>query len=155
MFSFLLDLPCLIFKHNHLLNSCYVKKIIKSNDEIFRVWFKSWLVSYVPTLVPRPKWFETNRHIAVGDVVLFSKSDKEFEHLYQYGMVTSVRASSDGLIRSVEITYQNHSENVKRVTTRGVRELIVIHPVEQLGISKELHDLATKSNSINTCNCLT
>ena len=130
-----------------------VKKIIKSNDEIFRIWFKTWLVSYVPTLVPRPKWFETNRHIAIGDVVLFSKSEKEFEHLYQYGIVTALNTSNDGLIRSVEVTYQNHTENVKRVTTRGVRELIVIHPVEQLGISTELYNLAAESSHVHTCHC--
>ena len=130
-----------------------VKKIIKSNDEIFRIWFKSCLVSYVPTLVPRPKWFETNRHIAVGDVVLFSKSDKEFEHLYQYGLVTTLHTSNDGLVRSVEVTYQNHTENVKRVTTRGVRELIVIHPVDQVDISTELHNLATENCHVHTCQC--
>ena len=135
-----------------LILSGDIKKIIQSNNEIFRVWFKSWLISYVPTLVPRPKWFETGRHIALGDVVLFSKSDKEFEHLYQFGIVTKLHTSGDGLIRSVDISYQNHSENVKRITTRGVRELTVIHPVEQLGISKELHDLSNKSSNLS-CYC--
>ena len=43
-----------------LILSGDVKKIVQSNDDIFRAWFKSWLVSYVPTLVPQPKWFETN-----------------------------------------------------------------------------------------------
>ena len=136
-----------------LILSGDVKKIIQSNDEIFRVWFRSWLISYVPSLVPRPKWFDNSRHIAVGDVVLFSKSDKEFENLYQYGIVTTLYTSNDGLIRSVDVTYQNHTENVKRVTKRGVRELVVIHPVEELGISKELHDLATRNNSAHVCHC--
>ena len=130
-----------------------VKKIIQSNDEIFRVWFRSWLISYVPSLVPRPKWFDNSRHVAVGDVVLFSKSDKEFEHLYQYGMVTKLHISKDGLIRSVDVSYQNHTESVKRVMKRGVRELVVIHPVEELGISKELYDLATTDDDKCMCHC--
>lgn len=83
-----------------------------------------------------------NQHIAVGDIGRFSKSDKEFEHLYQYGMVSKLLETRDGLVRKVEITYQNSSEVTKRVTTRGVRELVVIHPVDELGISRELFDLA-------------
>ena len=34
------------------------KKIIETNSEIFKVWFKSWLVSYVPSLIDKPKWFK-------------------------------------------------------------------------------------------------
>ncbi len=119
-----------------------VKKIISTNEEIFKAWFDSWLLSYVPTLVPQPKWFVTNRNVSIGDVVVFTKSEKEFENVYQFGMVVSVHPSKDGLIRSVDIEYQNHNENIKRQTKRGVREVVVIHPVGELGISRELYDLA-------------
>ena len=131
-----------------------VKKIVQTNKEIFDVWFRSWLVSYVPTLVPQPKWFETNRSISVGDVVLFSKSDKEFENVYQYGLVKKTHVSKDGLIRSVDVEYQNSNEGTKRSTKRGVRELIVIHPFDELGLSKELFDLAAETElEIETCFC--
>ena len=50
--------------------------------------------------------------------------------------------SKNGLIRTVEVEYQNPGEDTRRKTKRGVRELIVIHPVDELGISKELYDLA-------------
>ena len=120
-----------------------IKKIVQSNEEIFKVWFKSWLISYVPTLVPQPKWFETSRNISVGDIVLISKSDKDFEHLYQYGIVSALHESKDNIVRFVDVSYQNHNENVKRVTKRGVRELVVIHPVDELGLSRELHDIAS------------
>ena len=33
------------------------KRIIKTNAKIFKAWFNAWLVSYVPTLIERPKWF--------------------------------------------------------------------------------------------------
>ena len=136
------DWKILTYSPQIVLLSQDVKKIIQQNSEIFQVWFKSWLVSYVPTLVDRPKWFETNSHISVGDIVLFLKSEKEFEHLYQYGMVSKLFPSKDGLIRSVEIRYQNHAENTERVTTRGIRELVVIHYVDEIGISQELYELA-------------
>ena len=118
------------------------RKIVQSNKDIYESWFREWLVSYVPTLVRQPKWFETGRSIRVGDVVLFTKSDKEFEKTYQYGLVLTTFESKDGLIRVVEVQYQNYNENIKRTTKRGVRELIVIHPIDELGIQAELDSFA-------------
>ena len=125
-----------------LVLSSDVKKIVQMNNDIFSVWFNSWLISYVPTLMESPKWFKNDRNLAEGDVVLFSKSDKEFENLYQYGIVTSVFFSKDGRIRKVEIEYVNSSETVRRKTIRGCRDVIVVHPIEELGLSKELSNLA-------------
>ena len=124
-----------------LILSDDVKRIIEANENIFKTWFQGWLVSYVPTLVNRPKWFENDRNLSEGDIVLFLKSEKEFQNIYQYGLVKSVNVSKDGLIRTAEIEFQNHSENVKRTTTRGVREIVVIHPVDEIGMNKELTDL--------------
>ena len=123
-----------------------VKKIVETNSEIFKAWFKSWLVSYVPTLMDAPKWFRNDRDVAEGDVVLFSKSEKEFEDLYQYGIVKMVTHGKDGKIRKVEVEYQNPTEDCKRSTVRGVRDLIIVHPVDELGLSKELFDLAITSD---------
>ena len=49
------------------------KRIIETNLRIFKAWFHSWLVSYVPTLIERPKWHEDDKEIVVGDVILFLK----------------------------------------------------------------------------------
>ena len=122
--------------------SCDLRRIVESNREVFDCWFREWLVSYVPSMILQPKWFETERSVRVGDVVLFRKSDKEFDNTYQYGIVDSVVESTDGLVRVVEVEYQNFSENTKRTTKRGVRELIVIHPVEELSIQEELDEFA-------------
>ena len=75
-------------------------------------------------------------------MVLFSKSDKEFENVYQYGIVVTTFEGKDGLIRVVEVQYHNFNERVKRNTKRCVRELIVVHPVDELGIQAELDDFA-------------
>ena len=117
------------------------KRIIRSNNELFTTWFRSWLISYVPTLMPQPKWFNSSADLQVGDVILFLKSDKEFERLYQYGMIQKLKHSKDGLVREVVIEYQNNNESVKRSTTRGVREIVVIHPADELGIVRELNNL--------------
>ena len=119
-----------------------LRRIIESNNTVYEVWFKEWLTSYVPLLIEKPKWFSTARNMSVGDVVLFLKSEQEFDLQYQYGIVVTILESRDGIIRSVKVEYQNHKENTKRQTKRGVRELIVIHQIDEIGISKELHDLA-------------
>ena len=119
-------------------------KIIQQNGEIFEVWFRAWLTSCVPNLMIHPKWFRSDIDPQVGDVILFLKSDKEFEKLYQYGIICDTKRSRDGKIRQVDIEYQNHSEGVKRRTTRGTREIVVIHPYDELGLIRELNILATQ-----------
>ena len=119
-----------------------LRRIVASNNDIYRSWFQEWLISHVPSLIDQPKWFVSDRSIAIGDVVLFLKSERQFDLQYQYGLVVKTYESKDGLIRSVEVEYQNPGESVKRRTNRGVRDLVVIHQVDEVGISKELHDLA-------------
>ena len=118
------------------------RRIVESNNDIFQAWFKEWLISYVPTLIEKPKWFTTERNISEGDVVLFLKSEQEFDRQYQYGIVVATIVGRDGLVRVAEIKYQNYGENAKRTTKRGVRDLVVVHPIDEIGITKELHELA-------------
>ena len=108
------------------------KRVIETNSKIFKAWFHSWLVSYVPTLVERPKWYENDQEISVGDVILFLKSEQEFDLQYQYGIVISVNKGRDGYVRTIDVEYQNHNENIKRKTVRGVRDIVVIHRVDEL-----------------------
>ena len=56
-------------------------------------------------------------------------------------MITGLKMSRDGKISEVEVEYNNHTENVKRHTNRGVREIVVIHPVNELGIMHEINAL--------------
>ena len=48
----------------------------------------------------------------------------------------------DGHIRVVEMEYQNHNEGVKRYTTRGVKYIVIINPVDEPGINTELAEMA-------------
>ena len=100
----------------------------------------------MPTLIERPIWHKTELHIAVGDVVLFLKSEKEFDLQYQYGMVSKVYEGRDSIIRKVDVEYQNDNEGIKRSTQRGVRDLVIIHSVEELDIYKTLHEMFESSD---------
>ena len=78
------------------------KRIVETNQLVYDTWFQSWLKSHVPSLMGRPKWLTSDENIRVGDVILFLKSDKEFERDYQYGMINAITLGKDGCIRVVE-----------------------------------------------------
>ena len=118
-------------------------KVFAENTMIFNAWFETWLISHVPKLMHQPKWFQTEYHIKIGDIVLFLKKEGLLNSTYQYGMVSGVEESRDGKIRTVTLKYRNHNEGVNRETRRAVRQLIVIHKVDELNIIQELGKVAT------------
>ena len=114
-------------------------RILKMNSDVFNVWWETWLVSALPKLVPKPKWYKNDEHLKVGDIVLFNKVvGSLIAGAYQYGVVEEVHMSADGHIRSVTIRYRNSTEAVNRTTTRAVRSLVVIHRIDELDIMEEL-----------------
>jgi len=118
-------------------------KIISDNVRIFNTWFENWLLCYVPKLMHKPKWFNSDRDTKPGDVVLFLKHDKIIENTYKYGIVKGVQIGNDQRIRSVTIRYRNNNENFDRETNRAVRHLVMIHPVDELNLVEELGKIAT------------
>ena len=117
------------------------QNLIDQNAVIFKAWFNAWLIGYVPQLIERPKWHTNDRELNIGDIVLFLKSEKEFDEQYQYGMVCAVHPGKEGHIRRVDVKYRNSSEETTRTTQRGVRDLVVISPVDELDIYERLYKL--------------
>ena len=111
----------------------------------------------MPELIKLTKWFKSDEKLKTGDVVLFLKSDKIFDTQYQYGLVKDTSESRDGNVRKAEIEYQNHTEKCKRTTTRGVRELVIIHRFEEVSIEKMLYEAKQKHSNSNSaahvCDC--
>ena len=108
-----------------------------------------------PRAVDRAKWFDSDDDVKVSDVVLFLKKDKEYAGNYQYGIVKELEVSKDDKVRKVVVEYVNSNEDVRRQTRRSVRELVVIHPLDELGIVRELGEIATwvdmKRNVSSSC----
>ena len=119
------------------------EKFLFTNEKLFNTWFECWLISYVPKLMHHPKWFQTDRDVKVGDVILFSKKENQLSSTYQYGMISDLPRSSDDKIRKATVRYRNSTEAVDRFTNRAVRQLIVIHPVDELNMMEELGQIAT------------
>ena len=91
-------------------------RIMKQNNKIHQFWFENWLISHVSKLMFQPKWFQTSRDVKVGDIVLFLKHDSLLSKTYKYGMITNIEYGKDGILRRVDVKYQNANENVNRST---------------------------------------
>ena len=71
-------------------------------------------------------------------------------------MINSVEIGRDGKIRTVVVKYRNHNENIDRETRRAVRQLVVIHQVDELNILVELGNVATIADmkrKVKECEC--
>ena len=124
-----------------------LQRVIDENNRIFRTWFDVWLVSHVPKLMDQPKWFKTDRDIKICDIVLMLKQEDDFRCTYQYGMIHELEKDKDDIIRKVQVKYRNSTENHDRFTWRSVRNLVIIHPVNELSIMEEL------AKSAHCCSC--
>ena len=126
------------------------QKILKENKEIFTTWFETCLTSHLPKLLQQPKWLRTEKYIKICDIALFLKQEGSvISSNYQYGMIHEIIQSKDGIIRKAVVKYRNDTENTDRFTTRTVRELVMIHPIDELNLIEELSQISmkTKSNS--------
>ena len=73
---------------------------------------------------------------------MFKKAEKEPECHYKYGMIKELKQSQDNIARSAVVKYQNAEESVRRTTLRGIRELVLIHHIDEIGITEELDEAA-------------
>ena len=85
----------------------------------------------------------------IRDVVLFTENEGSVVNTYQYGMVHEIELSRDGLIQKVVIKYRNSSKNIDHFTTRAVRDLVLIHPVDEIHIMEELGNIAATSSIVS------
>ena len=120
-------------------------RFLQDNEKIFNTWFENWLLSHVPKLMFHPKWFNSERDVKVGDVILFLKNEGSLNNTYQYGMIKDVEFSKDDKIRKVTIKYPNINENTNRETRRTVQNIVMIHPVDETCIAQELGEMAMKA----------
>ena len=125
-----------------------LEKLMRLKTDTFQSWWETWLVSAVPKLMPSPKWFDTDRDVQQGDVVLFLKDEGARVGEYKYGMIDDVKISRDGRIRSVTIRYRNSNENIDRTTNRAVRSLVIIHRVDEIDLMEELGNAVTYANGV-------
>ena len=80
----------------------YCRQRWRQVQHLADIFWKRWKKEYLSQLQIRLKWNERKRNVTVGDVVLMQDDSLPRCH-WQLGKIISVKPSSDGLVRSVEI----------------------------------------------------
>ena len=137
----------------NLLVSLDPSKLIKQSARIYDAWFESWLLNHVPKLMQQSKWFHHERNLRPGDVVLFTKVDSLLSKKYTYGMVKDVEIGGDCKVRRVVVRYRNSNENVPRETSRSVRNLVLIHPIDDCDVIKVIGEIARAVDKEHSKKC--
>ncbi|XP_066919855.1 uncharacterized protein [Clytia hemisphaerica] len=124
------------------VKTCNPIRLLETNSKVYDAWFENWLECHVPKLMKQTKWFRHERNLQIGDVVLFTKVESALTKRYTYGMIKDVVVGDDGNVRKVTVSYQNENESVKRETVRSVRNLVLIHSVDDPDLFNELHEMS-------------
>ena len=128
-----------------------IERLLRLKLEAFQAWWGVWLVSALPKIIPKPKWFKSDSDVREGDIVLFNKNENSLIGEYKYGIIETVNVGSDNKIRAVVIRYQNAGENVARATVRAVRTSVIIHRVNEVDLMEELGKAALHVSTFQFC----
>ena len=78
------------------------KKRWRRVQELIRHFWHRWLREWVPSLSPRQKWYNVEKDLKVGDVVLLISPESPCAH-WPLGKVIEVYPGKDGHVRSAKL----------------------------------------------------
>ena len=85
-------------------------------------FWRKWLREYLPTLQLKNKWFDKQRNLKEGDLVLVADENTP-RGLWPLGVIASVKPGRDGLIRSVSVKTNS------TVLVRPVTKIVLLEGV--------------------------
>ena len=95
------------------------RKRWKHVQHLADVFWKRWIVEYLPSLQLRQKWIKPSRNFAVDDIVLI-RDENTFRGNWPLGRICKVFPGKDGLVRSVEVKTKS------TVLTRPIHKLCLL-----------------------------
>ena len=99
----------------------YCRKRWRRVQYLANQFWSRWKTEYLTGLTTRNKWSRERRNLQVGDVVLINE-DGLPRNLWPLGLVSKVKSSSDGLVRSVTLRVANS----ERYIHRPVHKLVLL-----------------------------
>ena len=86
-----------------------------------------WRQEYLHTLTQRHKWKTRVPCISIGDVVLV-RDKTAARNQWPMGLVSDVKTSKDGLVRSVTVKLASKTKEKSRYFSRPISELVLFGP---------------------------
>ena len=115
-------------------------------EECIAQWWDQFRIQNFSSLIPRQKWFEERRNMAVNDVVLISYEGKCKPGSFRLGVIRQVTVDPDGLVRTVEVEYSLLGDVPvsERYKYEGITKKKITVPVQRLVLilsAEEQNDL--------------
>ena len=81
-------------------------------EELHTSWWKKWIETVLPTLMPCRKWKKRSENLQAGDVVLISYKGN-FVNDYRWGRVEETFPDDNGIVRTVRVVYRKRNKREK------------------------------------------
>ena len=138
----------LLGRNNRRSLGGYVKietptRLMEQMDKVYRSWWNVWKNEKIADYIPHsPLWKTTSEQPSAGDIVIFLKMESEAsfgEPVWRIGRIQDIEYSSDGVIRTVVISYKNSNEKTFRSTCRSVWKIAILHHEGDLELIEQLN----------------
>ena len=111
-------------------------KRMHQTEEILESWWARYYKDVFPLLVPRRKWMQAHRNLAVDDIVLVMYETRYAKDKYRMGRVTSLHPDNCGSVRTVTVAIKSREKagmgpGAKVLLKLPVQRLVLILPVEE------------------------
>ena len=96
-------------------------------EDVYNLWYRLYVDSYVPLLAHRSKWLDEEENIKELDIVYFKIRYSPLHSSWLIGKVEYTLPSRDNRIRTVGIGYKYKTEGGEKVfktVERPVREIV-------------------------------
>ena len=118
----------------------------------YNTWARCWATSYLPMLLERQKWPESDSNLAEGDIVYFKLDDSPLKIDWRVGKVESVQIGRDGTSREANIAYkilkEDSDEWTHSVVRRATREIIKLFEVADTTFSEDMKAVQAAAKKI-------
>ena len=84
-------------------------------EKTYNTWFQVWNCEYLPLVMDRPKWNQSEENLKENDIVYFKLTDSKLSADWRFGKIEYAITGRDGNVRSVGISYKTMIEDDKKV----------------------------------------
>ena len=129
----------------------YLKKV----EETYQAFFRIWNTSYVPKLIPAPKWFKDSPTLKPNDVVYFQKTAGDLSSSWTVGTIENLIRSKDKKVRKVIVRYTNATEDGFRTTDRAFRSIVKLFSIEDAYFIEDLAEVERRLEALGLADNVT
>ena len=120
-------------------------------EDIYNLWYKVYVDSYVPLLAQRSKWNDEHENVKVDDIVYFKIKDSPLHAKWLIGKVEFIVPSRDKKVRTVGIGYKYDTENGERkfkIVERPVREIVKLQHIDETSIIEDIKNVQVEARKL-------